>query len=374
VAGGQAEVPALPPRPAAELLGNLRREVERSLLRGRNGIRLLTGGAAVQVGQTPKETIWRRDKVEVWHYANPRITQELPLLLVMSLVTRTYIFDLLPGDSIVERLLAAGFDVYLVDWGIPEAAESQNTLTTYVDGYLPLCIAAACRESGQPAVGVLGYCLGGDIALLSLAGNPDLPVHCLALMATPIDFGAMGLPVSLIREGRIEPGSLIDASGNVPPGVLLNSFRLRNPTGEIVQYANLLDRLWSDEFVRSYQALNRWIHEHIPFPGALAREMVEICVRRNQLARGSVLVGGRRIRLRSVTCPVLNIIAERDDIVPVAAAAPLRKVIGSRDYEEFRVDAGHVALVTGRLGHTRTIPAIIDWFLRHPLQAAEAAG
>jgi polyhydroxyalkanoate synthase subunit PhaC len=366
-------VPDLPPRPAAQLLGDLRKEVERSVLRGRNGIRLLTGAVPIQVGQTPKETVWRRDKVEVWRYLNPNVTQELPLLLVMSLVTRTYIFDLLPGDSIVERLLAAGFDVYLVDWGIPGAAESQNTLATYVDGYLPLCLEAVCRESRRQAVGILGYCLGGDIALLGVAADPGLPVHCLALMATPIDFSAMGLPVSLIRTGRIEPEALIDSSGNVPPGVLLNSFRLRNPTGEVVQYANLLDRLWSDEFVRSYRALNRWIHEHIPFPGALAREMVDICVRRNQLLRGSVLIGGRRVRLRSVTCPVLNVIAVRDDVVPVAAAEPLRKVIGSLDYEEFRIDAGHVALVTGRLGHTRTIPAIIDWFLRHPLRAAEAA-
>lgn len=366
-------MPPLPPRPAADLLGSLRREVERSLLRGRNGMKLITGGTPVQVGQTPKETIWRRGKVEVWRYANPNVTQKLPLLLVMSLVTRTYIFDLLPGDSIVQRLLAAGFDVYLVDWGIPDAAESKNTLATYVDGYLPLCIEAVCRESGRPAVGILGYCLGGDIALLSLAGNPDLPVHCLAAMATPIDFSAMGLPVNLIREGRIAPEALLDSSGNVPPNVLLNSFRLRNPTGEVVQYATLLDRLWNDDFVRSYQALNRWIHDHIPFPGALAQEMVEVCVRRNELLAGRVRVGGRRVRLRSITCPVLNVIAERDDIVPVASAEPLRKVIGSRDYEEFRVDAGHVALVTGRLGHSRTIPAIIDWFLRHPLEASEAS-
>lgn len=355
------------------MAGDIRREVERSILRGRNGIKLVTGGIHVQVGQTPRETIWRRDKVEVWRYSNRKVTRSLPLLLVMSLVTRTYIFDLLPGDSIVERLLEAGFDVYLVDWGIPDAAESQNSLATYVDGYLPLCVEAVCRESGRPVAGILGYCLGGDIALLSLAANPDLPVHCLAVMATPIDFAAMGLPVSLIREGRLEVDALIDSSGNVPAGVLLNSFRLRNPTGEIVQYANLLDRLWNDEFVRSYQALNRWIHEHIPFPGALAREMVDVCVRRNQLARGSVLVGGRRVRLRAVTCPVLNVIAERDDVVPEAAAAPLKKLVGSSDYEELRINAGHVALVTGRLGHGRTIPAIIDWFARHqPVEEATA--
>ena len=357
-------MPSLPLRSPTALIGDLRREVERSMLRGRNGIRYVTGSAA-RVGQSPKATIWRRDSVEVWRYANPRVTQALPLLLVMSVVTRTYIFDLLPGDSIVERLVAAGFDVYLIDWGVPGPAQSQNTLTTYVDGYLPVALRAVCEESGRPAVGILGYCLGGDLALLSKAGNPELPVHCLALMATPVDFSAMGLPVSLIREGRIDPDSLIDDTGNVPAGVILNSFRLRNPTSELVQYASLLDQLWNDEYVRSYQALNRWIHDHIPFPGALAREMVELCVRRNQLMKGRIVVGGRRVGLRAVRCPVLNVIAEKDDVVPVAAAEPIPALIGSTDIEEVRVNAGHVALVTGRLGHTVTIPAIIDWFIRH---------
>jgi polyhydroxyalkanoate synthase len=358
-------------RSPQSLLGDLRREVERSIMRGRNGIRYVTGGSRARVGQTPRETVWNRDTVELWRYQNANITQAQPLLLVMSVVTRTYIYDLLPGDSIVERMLAAGFDVFLIDWGIPGHAESQNTLETYVDGYLPLAVEAACRESGRPGLGVLGYCLGGDFALLCVAANPDLPIRNLALMATPVDFGAMGLPVTLIREGRLDPDILIDDTGNVPAGVILNSFRLRSPTGEIVQYVNLLEQLWNDEYVRSFQALNQWIHDHIPFPGALARQMVELIVRRNQLMKGYIHIGGRRVRLKSVACPVLNVVAEKDDVVPAAAAEPVRMLVGSTDFEELRVDAGHVALVTGRIAHTRTIPGIIDWFLRHSSEGKE---
>ena len=364
-----AEMTSSPTPSPAALIGELRREVERSILRGRNGIRYVTGSSRVRVGQTPRETVWKREKVELFRYANAHVTQAQPLLLVMSVVTRTYIFDLLPGDSIVERMLAAGFDVFLIDWGVPDQAESRNTLETYVDGYLPLAVEAVCEESGQPGVGVLGYCLGGDFALLSLAGNPEVPIRHLALMATPIDFSVMGLPVSLIREGRLDPDMLIDHTGNVPARVLLNSFRLRNPTGELVQYVSLLEQLWNDEYVRSYQALNQWIHDHIPFPGALARQMVDVFVRRNQLMTGQLKLGGRRVRLKAVSCPVLNVVAEKDDVVPAAAAEPVKALIGSTEFEELRVNAGHVALVTGRIGHTRTIPGIIDWFLRHPLEA-----
>jgi polyhydroxyalkanoate synthase subunit PhaC len=357
------------PRSPADLIAELKREAQRSILRGRNGIRYVTGSSRARVGQTPREMVWKRDKVELFRYPNAGVTQAQPLLLVMSVVTRTYIFDLLPGDSIVERMLAAGFDVFLIDWGVPDQADSHNTLETYVDGYLPLAVEAVCEETGQPGVGVLGYCLGGDLALLSLAANPEVPIHNLALMATPIDFSVMGLPVSLIREGRLDPDVLVDHTGNVPARVILNSFRLRSPTGELVQYVSLLEQLWNDEYVRSYQALNQWIHDHIPFPGALARQMVDLLVRRNQLMKGQLRLGGRRVRLKAVTCPVLNVVAEKDDVVPVASARPVRALVGSDDFEELQVNAGHVALVTGRIGHTRTIPGIIDWFVRHPLEA-----
>jgi polyhydroxyalkanoate synthase len=330
------------------------------------------GGGRARVGQTPKETVWSGDKVELWRYANPDMTQATPILLVMSVVTRSYIFDLLPGESIVERLLAAGYDVFLVDWGVPDASESQNTLETYVDGYLPLVLEVVRSESGHEAASVVGYCLGGLLALLCAAGNVDVPIHNLVLMATPVDFSAMSLPVSLIREGRIDPETLIDESGNIPPGVILNSFRLRNPTGEIVQYANLLEHLWNDEYVRGYQAMNQWIHDHIPFPGALAAQVVDVLVRRNQLMTGRIRLGGRRVTLNAVTCPVLNVMAEKDDVVPLAAAEPVIRLVGSDDIEELRVPAGHVALVTGRLGRTVTIPGIIDWLGRHPLPSRES--
>lgn len=351
------------------MLSDIGREVERSILRGRNGIRYVQGSGRAQVGQTPKRTIWSKDTVELWRYTNARVTQTTPVLLVMSVVTRSYIFDLLPGESIVERLLAAGYDVFLVDWGVPGAAESQNTLETYVDGYLPLAIDAVCSETGAEAVSVVGYCLGGVLALLCAAGHADVAIRNLVLVATPVDYSAMGLPVSLIREGRLDPQTLIDDTGNIPPGVLLNSFRLRNPTGELAQYVTLLDHLWNDEYVRGFQAMNQWIHDHIPFPGELARQLVDQLVRRNQLMKGHIVLGGRNVKLAALRCPVLNVIAEKDDVVPLAAAEPVRRLVGADDVEELRVEAGHVALVTGRLGRTVTVPGIVDWLERHELPA-----
>ena len=64
----------------------------------------------------------------------------------MSLVTRPYVFDLRPRNSLVEDLLAARYE-FLLDWGIPTPADSPNTLSTYCDEYIPRAVDAAVKVS-----------------------------------------------------------------------------------------------------------------------------------------------------------------------------------------------------------------------------------
>src|SRR5438876_316283 len=94
---------------------SIAREVERSIRRARNGIGHVTGLRRSRVGLTAKETVWARDKVQLWRYHNPRIRKSPPVLLVMSLVTQSFILDLRPGSSYVERLRDAGYDTYMLD-------------------------------------------------------------------------------------------------------------------------------------------------------------------------------------------------------------------------------------------------------------------
>ena len=108
-----------------------------------------------------------------------------PLLLVHSLVSKSYIFDLVEGNSVVEALTARGFDVYLTDWGVPDELEANNTLETYADYYLPRMVRAACRASGSEDLNLLGYCFGGVLSLLYAAGHPHDPVRSFAFVATP---------------------------------------------------------------------------------------------------------------------------------------------------------------------------------------------
>ena len=159
--------------------------------RALNGLRHLGDVPVEDLASTPREAVWSRDQVVLYRYQGGSRTRRTPILLVMSLVTRPYVFDLRPGNSLVEDFLAAGHDVFLLDWGSPTAADAANTLATYCDEYLPRAAEAACAVSGAERVNILGYCLGGTLSLLAVAGNPALPVRNLVVLATPLDLAEL---------------------------------------------------------------------------------------------------------------------------------------------------------------------------------------
>ena len=159
----------------------------------RNGIRVVAGNAGPKVGASPKDVVWRRGRAQLWRYRGGDVRYAQPILIVFSLVSRSYILDLRPGHSAVEFLVDRGFDVYMLDWGEADERDAENSLETYVDGYLPRAVEAVRRESGCDEVTLAGYCLGGTFATLYASAHGDAPVRNLVLLATPIDFAAMGV-------------------------------------------------------------------------------------------------------------------------------------------------------------------------------------
>ena len=205
--------PALSP---GGLMSRLNRDVERSVLRARNGIRYIRGTHRPALGATPRQVVWSSGRAELWRYRNGTVRCGPPVVIVHSLGSRSYILDLRPGNSLVEYMTSAGLDVFMLDWGVPDERDADNDLDRYVDWYLPRALAAVRRETGIDDVTLAGYCLGGVMAALYAAGHDDAAARNLLLMATPMDFSEMGAMVALLREGRLSVDELVDDTGNVP--------------------------------------------------------------------------------------------------------------------------------------------------------------
>lgn len=351
------------------VLDRVRRDVERNALRARNGIKLVAGVDRPGVGQTQKDVVWQRGRCQLWHYRNDPETYGgvrygPPLLIVFSMISRSYILDLTPGNSFVEQLLEAGFDVYMLDWGEPDERDAGNGLEDYVDDYIPAGIDRILELSGADEVNLFGYCFGGDLALLHAAHHPESPLRSLTVLATPVDFRHMGPLSDMFTRGGMDVDSVLDADGNVPPGVVLQGFRSLTPTAEVTRYVNLWERLWNDEYVASYQAMTGWSDDHVPFPGAAARQTAEMLVHANGMVNDRLTVGGDPVHLGDIQVPFLTVWGTRDHIVPQAATAPLIDLVGSPDKHELSLDAGHMGLVVGRTAARTTVPTIIDFIRR----------
>jgi polyhydroxyalkanoate synthase len=363
------------PTASTEMLARINRDVQRSVLRARNGLRYVRGTHRPKLGATPKDVIWERDKAQLWRYRGGPVLFDEPLLIVTSLVSRSYILDLLPGSSSVEFLRNHGFDVFMIDWGIPDEFDAANTYETYIDEYLPRAAEAVFRETGAEQITMIGYCLGGVLASLYACGHDDAQVRNLVLLATPVDFSEMGPMVAALLEGRLDPDDVIDHTGNVPADALYSGFFMMAPTTVVAQNATLLENLWNDEFVKGFQAMNQWTRDQVPFPGAAFRQTVEDLIRRNALMTGSWRLGGREIQLTNTDATVVNVMAAKDNVVPRAASEPAGALIGRPDRrEEMVMEGGHVTFGTGRSAFKHTLPRLVEWLAAHGNARPEAKG
>jgi polyhydroxyalkanoate synthase len=345
----------------ATLADRVRREVDHAIQRRVKGLRYLVSSDP-PVGVTPKDAIHARGTLVLYHY-RPQCDDvyRVPVLLIMSLVSRPYILDLAPGQSLVEFLLRRGLDVYLVDWGVPRPEDSRLRLEDYVLDFMPDCIERVCADSGESELSILGYCMGGLLSTLYAALHAEGPLHNLACFTTPVDFDGMGLMRQWVDPSHFDVDHVVDSLGNVPPELVLASFDLLRPVSRLAARVRLWDNLWNDDFVHSYRVFQRWANDQIPFPGETFRQLVKELQWPNSLCRGEFHLGGRRIDLSRIRVPFLHVLAEHDHIVPYDAGRPLVDLVGSEDREQLVLNGGHVSLVAGPHAQGRMWPRLEAW-------------
>ncbi|MGO8916168.1 MAG: alpha/beta fold hydrolase [Stellaceae bacterium] len=152
----------------------------------------------------------------------------VPVLVVPSLINRAYILDLAEGKSLLRFLAGEGLRPLLVDWGKPGAVERGFDLTDYIAGRLEGAAAAAMAAAGAP-LAVLGYCMGGLLALALAERRPGL-VACLALLASPWDFHAERAgQARLLGEIAAPLARCFAALGEVPVDMLQLLFAALDP-------------------------------------------------------------------------------------------------------------------------------------------------
>jgi len=324
---------------------------------------LLKLHASPPVGMSPRELVWTKNKARLYRYAAPGgIRHKTPLLFVYALINKPYILDLTPGNSLIESLAAAGYDVFLLDWGIPGEEDAGLGFENYVLEYLPRAARQVLEKSGSDRFSLFGYCMGGTICAMYAATHPGPELANLVLLTSPIDFSEAGLYSAWLDPAHFDVERVARTLKLVPPEMLDLGAKLLKPLQNYVgPYVRLLEKIEDAEFVKGWQVMHHWVNDGVPFPGEAYRQWVRHFYQENRLIRGELELRGVPVRLGNIRCSVLNVYAELDHIVPPAMALPLLDRVGSTDKTLLPINAGHVGVVAGRTAHRQFIPKLEAW-------------
>ncbi|MGH8611888.1 MAG: class III poly(R)-hydroxyalkanoic acid synthase subunit PhaC [Gammaproteobacteria bacterium] len=326
------------------------------------GLKNLSEMGEIDVGATPKETVYREDKLALYRF-EPIASQlhPVPVLIVYALVNRPYMADLQKGRSLIEGLLKQGLDVYLIDWGYPDSADRYLTLDDYINGYIDRCVDVIRKRHDLSQINLLGICQGGAFSLCYATLHPD-KIKNLITTVTPVDFHT---PADLLSHWvrKVDIDLLVDTLGNMPGEMLNWTFLSLKPYRLMGQkYLDMVNILDDPEQAKNFMRMEKWIFDSPDQAGEAFREFTKQFYQNNGLMKGEVEIGGKRIDLKKITMPVLNIYAAADHLVPPASSKALGGCIGTKDYTAVEFPGGHIGIyVSGKA--QKLIPTAVSTWL-----------
>ena len=316
-----------------------------------------------RVGTSAAEVVLTEGTHKLLHYhrETPAAYAE-PVLFCYALVNRPYILDLQPDKSVVQQYLKQGFEVYLIDWGVPTDADRGLSLEHYVCGFLERAVEWIRERQASERVHLLGYCMGGTMAALFTALRPEL-VRSLTLLAAPIDFVGHDALLNLWTDRRhFDVDAVVDAYGNCPAWFLQTCFLLMNPIANLIEKnISFYEQMDDPRSMTNHFALESWVNDGIPVAGEAFREFVKSLYQRNLLVKGELSLGGRRVDLARISCPLLLLTAKNDHLVTPASTEGIRPHVATPDIESMEIGAGHVGLVVSSRAHKSFWPAATRW-------------
>ena len=314
------------------------------------------------IGATPKDVVWTHRATTLYRYRSTQRTKPIPVLLVFALINRPDIFDLRPGHSFVEFLLDEGYDVFLLDWGVPGEEDADVGLDTYVCDELPWAIRETLRAAGQDEVSLVGWCIGGALVAMYAALEPAGAARNLVLLTTPVDTSD-SLYARWVGRPDFDADLVADTLPAVPGRTIDVANKMMKP---VTNFWTTYRKLWEQvlagtERREAYQTMARWVADNPPFAGRAYQEWITAMYQRNQLVAGTLRLRGRRVDLRNIEQNVLVVTAGADHIAPRRGTLPLLDLVSSSDVEHLDRPGGHIGLMAGSKAREEIWPEIASW-------------
>jgi poly(3-hydroxyalkanoate) synthetase len=268
------------------------------------------------------------------------------------------VLDLMEGGSMLRWFADRGVRPLLLDWGWPGEAERRFTLTDYVAGRMERALAAVGRLAGTKVV-LVGYCMGGTLAVAVAERRPDL-ISGLALLAAPWDFHAADRDKATELADTLpllEPA--LAFSRALPVDLLQSLFALVDPWGVADKYRSFARLPQDSGRAVLFVALEDWLNDGVPLAAEVARACLADWYGQNAPALGNWRIAGLPVDPRTISVPAFVAVPGRDRIVPPASARPLARLIPNAVLHE--PAAGHIGMAAGARAERALWQPLLEW-------------
>jgi len=326
----------------------------------------------VDLATSPKDLVFQEDKVKLYHFRpGKKPSCPVPLLITYALVNRETMMDLEEGRSVIRNMLDHGLDIYIIVWGYPSRLDRYLTLDDYIDIYMNDCVDHIRKETGLERINLMGVCQGGTFASIYAALYPE-KVRNLITMVTPIDFDTDDCLLNIWCR-YIDVDLMVDTLGNIPGDFMNLGFLMLKPFQLMIdKYIGLVDSAEDPASVRNFLRMEKWINDSPDQAGETLRKFVNELYKENRLIKGQLQIGGRKVDLKRIDMPLLNIYAEQDHLVPPSSSEPLGEFVSSTDVTTRSFPVGHIGMYVSSKSQRDLAPTIAEWLMERSGRATGA--
>lgn len=354
---------------------------------GNAGDRFLRAEKLTLADQTPYQVLHDNGLVKLRYYTplnDERIPLDgetlqvekrrhrVPVVIVPPLAVKMSIYDLFPDRSLVKYLLARGYEVYLIDWGVPGRKHTHYNLNTYISEFMPLFLEQVRQHAGVQDLTLHGWSLGGVFTLGYSALSRDPHIRNLVIVGTPIDGHSSGVIGKMyqqlakqadwvrkntsFRVHNLNPNWL-----HTPGWANVLAFKMLSPVGSIMGYWDLLKQLGDREYVVNHATNGAFLDNMVAYPGGIVQDMLIRVWIDNDLADGLMTIGEQTADLMQVKASLLAFAGKSDTMVTGDAVRPLLGLVGSSDSRFEHISGGHMGILAGSKAPKEAWRLMANW-------------
>ena len=282
-----------------------------------------------------------------------------PVLLVPPLAAPAFCFDLRRGCSLAEHLLLRGHETYVVDYGEVEFADRTLGLEHWIEDVIPAAVRATSEDAGGRPVRMIGWSLGGILALLAHAGDRDLPAGAIAMIGSPFDFARVPMvaplrPIAAVTRGQ-GITQLYRALGGAPAPLVRGGYQLAGIDKYLMKPWTIASNLDDRDLLAQIEAVDAFMRRMHAYPGRTFGQLYHRFFRTNDLGQGRLGLSDRTIDLADVTVPLLAVAGLGDGIAPVPACHHVGALVPNAASVTLETaPGGHLGVLTGRAARGTT--------------------